>query len=175
MYDMQHIPRSSRSPEIGPISRNVFCHDHRKTWDEYLPNYLMPKMTSSNGCLCFRQLSYKALYSKSILLILLTLLQFGTSASGVVLPGLDGSTSLYNTSSSSNALKEYVIYSFVEGASANDQNEEIRAHLGMMLAPVNVQEYGGDYTGVEFWHVKMNDMQRASFSSVNPKVSDLSW
>ena len=130
-------------------------------------------MTSQNGCLYLRLLSYESLYSRSILLILLTLLQLSTSASGVVLPRLDGSLSLYNTSASSNVLKEYVIYSFVEGASANDQNEEIRAHLGMMLAPVNVQEYGGDYTGVEFWHVKMTDVQRASFSSVNPKVSEL--
>ena len=133
----------------------------------------MPKMTSQNDCLYLRLLSSKALYSRSILLILLTLLSFSISASRAVLPGLDGPLSLYNVSASSNAFKEYVIYSFVEGDSANDQNEEIRAHLGMMLAPVNVQEYGGDYTGVEFWHVKMSDMQRASFSSVNPKVSDL--
>ena len=132
-------------------------------------------MTSQEGCLFLKLFSYEALYSRSILLILLTLLQFSTYTSGLVLPGLDGSLSLYNTTASSNALKEYVIYSFVEGASANDQNEEIRAHLGMMLAPVNVQEYGGDYTGVEFWHVRMDDKQRASFSSVNPKVSDLPW
>ena len=115
------------------------------------------------------------LYSESILLILLTFLIFSTSASGIVVTEFNGSLSLFNLSAPSNALKEYVIYSFVEGASANDQNEAIRAHLGMMLAPVNVQEYGGDYTGVEFWHVKMNDVQRASFSSVNPKVSELQW
>ena len=131
-------------------------------------------MISQHGCLHLRP-SYEELCSRPILWILLRLLVYITSASAAVLPGLDGSLSLYNTSASSNALKEYVIYSFVEGASANDQNEEIRAHLGMMLATVNVQEYGGDYTGVEFWHVKMTDMQRVSFSSVNPKVSDLPW
>ena len=135
----------------------------------------MPKMTSQQCCLYLRLRSYESLYLRSILLVLLTLHLFSTSASGVVLPGLDGSLSLYNASASSNALKEYVIYSFVEGTSAHDKNEAIRAHLGMMLAPVNVQEYGGDYTGVEFWHVKMNDMQRASFSSVNPKVSSSQW
>ena len=142
---------------------------------EDLPGFLMAKMISQHGCLYLRLCSLEALHSRSTIPFLLTLLLFTISASGVVLPGLDGSLSLYNTPASSNALKDYVIYSFVEGSSANDQNEEIRAHLGMMLAPVNVQEYGGDYTGVEFWHVKMSDMQRVSFSSVNPKVSELQW
>ena len=140
-----------------------------------LRKFLRPKMTSQHGCLYLRLCSFKSLYSRSNLPFFLTLLLFSTSASGIIPPGLDGSLSLYNASASSNALKEYVIYSFVEGTSANDQNEEIRAHLGMMLAPAHVQEYGGDYTGVEFWHVKMSDVQRVSFSSVNPKVSELQW
>lgn len=40
----------------------------------------------------------------------------------------------------------------------------------MLLGPADVQEYGGDYTGVEFWRVKMNDMQRTAFKSANPLV-----
>ena len=159
-----HLPKStlSRSPP-----KNLVYGD--------LPYSLMPKMTSQHRCLYMRLCCYEALYSRFILSILLTLLLLSTSSSGVVLPELDGSLSLYNTSASSKALKEYVIYSFVEGASAKAQNEEIRSHLGMMLAPVNVQEYGGDYTGVEFWHVKMNDVQRAAFSGVNPRVNHLQW
>lgn len=52
----------------------------------------------------------------------------------------------------------------------DSENEKIRLHLGMISAPANVQEYGGDHTGVEFWRVKMNDIQRTAFMSANPKV-----
>ena len=75
-----------------------------------------------------------------------------------------------NTSPSLNNVKEYVIYSFVEGSSADSENDRIRLHLGMILAPTDVREYGGDYTGVEFWRVMMSDMQRTAFMSANPRV-----
>ena len=75
-----------------------------------------------------------------------------------------------NTVLSSNSLKEYIIYSVIEGSSQESDNERIRLHLGMILAPVDVQEYGGHYTGVEFWRVIMNDVQRTAFVSANPRV-----
>ena len=75
---------------------------------------------------------------------------------------------------SSNSLKEYVIYSVIEGSSQDSDNERIRLHLGMILAPVDVQEYGGYFTGVEFWRVIMNDMQRTAFVSANPRVCSIS-
>ncbi len=79
-----------------------------------------------------------------------------------------------NTLASSNALKEYVIYSFVEDSSADSENDRIRLHLGMILAPTDVREYGGDYTGVEFWRVMMSDMQRTAFANANPRVGSRS-
>ena len=79
-------------------------------------------------------------------------------------------TTSSNETFPSNALKEYVIYSIVEGPSQDSDNERIRLHLEMLLAPVYVEEYGGDHTGVEFWHVKMNDLQRTAFVIANPKV-----
>lgn len=76
-----------------------------------------------------------------------------------------------NTSLSSNHLKEYIIYSFITGISPVSRNERIRAHLGMILSPADVQEFGGEYTGVEFWRVIMSDMQREAFVGANPNVS----
>ena len=78
-----------------------------------------------------------------------------------------------NTSTSSNALKTYIIYSFVDGPSLESKNEEIRLHLEMMLSPVDLQEYGGEYTGVEFWRVKMTDIQYTAFTRANPRVSQV--
>lgn len=75
-----------------------------------------------------------------------------------------------NTSLSTNALKDYVIYSVVEGSSPGSANENIRSHLEMILAPAYLQEYGGDSTGVEFWRVKMSDLQRAVFVRAYPRV-----
>ena len=75
-----------------------------------------------------------------------------------------------NASLSSNALKTYVIYSFVEGPSPDSENERIRLHLGMILGSTDAEEYGGDYTGVEFWRVRMNDVQRAAFLIAIPRV-----
>ena len=40
----------------------------------------------------------------------------------------------------------------------------------MILSSADVQEYGGAYTGVEFWRAKMSDIQRVAFMSANPKV-----
>ena len=74
-------------------------------------------------------------------------------------------------SPTSNPLKEYVIYSSVEGPTRDTDNERIRLHLGMVLAPAHVQEFGGDYTGIEFWRVMMSDTQRAAFVGANPTVS----
>ena len=74
-------------------------------------------------------------------------------------------------STPSNSLKEYVIYSSVEGSTQDIDNERIRLHLGMILSPADVQEFGGDYTGVEFWRVVMSDTQRTAFSSAIPNVS----
>ena len=71
----------------------------------------------------------------------------------------------------SNSLKEYVIYSSVEGSTQDTDNEKIRLHLGMILSPADVQEFGGDYTGVEFWRVVMSDTQRVAFASAIPNVS----
>ena len=78
-----------------------------------------------------------------------------------------------NTTLSENALKVYIIYSFVQGPSSDTENEKIRLHLGMLLAPTDVQEYGGEYTGVEFWRVKMSNVQRTAFASAIPRVSIL--
>ena len=77
------------------------------------------------------------------------------------------------SNTSSDAIKEYVIYSIVEGSSQDSDNERVRLHLGMILAPTDVQEYGGEYTGVEFWRVIMSDTQRVAFMSANPKVCSL--
>ena len=79
-----------------------------------------------------------------------------------------------NTSLSSNDLKIHIIYSFVEGSSPDSENEKIRLHLSMILALPDVQEYGGHYTGVEFWRVKMNSVQRTALMSVFPRVGTTS-
>ena len=114
----------------------------------------------------------KCLYSKlTILIVALVLLN--TLSSGQVVPSAHGSQKQKlpsNTLLPSNAPKEYVIYSVVEGSSLDSENEKIRLHLGMIIAPVDVQEYGGEYTGVEFWRVRMSDTQRVAFMSANPKV-----
>ena len=108
----------------------------------------------------------------ALLLVLLQLLNVLVSGQ-LVVPSSQGSppqSSPSNESLSSNALKDYVIYSVVDGPSRDTDNERIRLHLGMILAPADVQEYGGEYTGVEFWRVKMSDMQRTAFARANPKV-----
>ena len=112
-------------------------------------------------------------YSKFTLLLVALQLLNALSSGQLVVPSPQGSpeqSSPSNISVSSNALKDYVIYSLVDGSSRDADNERIRLHLGMILAPADVQEYGGVYTGVEFWRVKMSDMQRAAFASANPKV-----
>ena len=108
----------------------------------------------------------------TILLVALQLLS-ALSSGQLVVPSSQGSptqSSPSNETLSSNALREYVIYSVVDGPSRDTDNERIRLHLGMILALADVQEYGGEYTGVEFWRVKMSDMQRTAFASANPKV-----
>lgn len=40
----------------------------------------------------------------------------------------------------------------------------------MMLPSADLQEYGGVYTGVEFWRAKMNDVQYTAFISAIPTV-----
>ena len=105
--------------------------------------------------------------------IIVALILMNTHSGGQLIPSSQAmqiSSVPSNTSLSANALKVYVIYSFVGGPSPDAENEKIRLHLGMMLYPADVQEYGGDYTGVEFWRVKMNDIQRTALTSANPKV-----
>lgn len=105
--------------------------------------------------------------------IVVALILMNTTSGGQLIPSsqaMQSSSVPSNTSLSANALKVYIIYSFVGGPSPNAENEKIRLHLGMMLYPADVQEYGGDYTGVEFWRVKMDDIQRTAFTSANPKV-----
>ena len=118
------------------------------------------------------------LYSKFTVLIVAALVVLGTlSSSAQFVPssrGLQKRSLPSDTSASSNALKEYVVYSVVEGSFQESDNEKIRLHLGMILGPADVQEYGGDYTGVDFWRVKMSDMQRAAFVSANPRVCSIS-
>ena len=112
-------------------------------------------------------------YSKFTLLLVALQLLNALSSGQLVVPSAQESpeqSSPSNKSLSSNALKDYVIYSVVDGSSRDADNERIRLHLGMILAPADVQEYGGEYTGVEFWRVKMSDMQRTAFVSANPKV-----
>ena len=112
-------------------------------------------------------------YLKFTLLLLALQLLNALSSGQLVVPSLQGSpeqSAPSNKSLSSNDLKEYVIYSVVDGPSPDADNENIRLHLGMILGPADVQEYGGEYTGVEFWRVKMSDMQRTAFASANPKV-----
>lgn len=43
----------------------------------------------------------------------------------------------------------------------------------MMLPPADVQEYGGVYTGIEFWHAKMNEVQYTAFISAIPTVGSV--
>ena len=110
----------------------------------------------------------------ALLLVALQLLN-AISSGQLVVPSVPSAQespvqSLPSNNSSSNALREYVIYSVVDGPSRDADNERIRLHLGMILAPADVHEYGGAYTGVEFWRVKMSDMQRTAFVSANPKV-----
>lgn len=107
---------------------------------------------------------------------LIVLLILYTVSSGQLIPphqALRDIPLVSNTSTSSNALKTYIIYSFVDGPSLDSKNEEIRLHLEMMLSPADLQEYGGAYTGVEFWRVKMTDMQYTAFTSANPRVSQI--
>ena len=112
-------------------------------------------------------------HSKFTLLLVVLQLLNAISSGQLVVPSAQESpeqSSPSNKSLSSNALKDYVIYSVVDGSSRDADNERIRLHLGMILAPADVREYGGEYTGVEFWRVKMSDMQRTAFVSANPKV-----
>lgn len=107
---------------------------------------------------------------------LIALVILNTVTSGELISPLQASRDLplpFNTSTSSDALKTYIIYSFVDGPSIDSKNEEIRLHLEMMLSPVDLQEYGGGYTGVEFWRVKMTDMQYTAFTSANPRVGQI--
>ena len=115
-------------------------------------------------------------YPRFTLLLLALQLLNALSCGQLVVPSLQGSSEQSapsNKSLSSNDIKEYVIYSVVDGPSPDADNERIRLHLGMILAPAYVQEYGGQYTGVEFWRVRMSDMQRTAFASANPKVCPL--
>lgn len=117
---------------------------------------------------CLVPLFHKRLYLRFSISIIVALNLLNTSSQAFEqLPAPS------NTLLSTNALKVYVIYSFVEGLSAHSENEEIRLHLGMILAPADVQEYGGDYTGVEFWRVKMSDFQRTAFGSAIPRVGPM--
>ena len=129
----------------------------------------------SRPCLAFSSL--EDLYSKFTVLTVAALVLLSTLSSAQVIPssrGLQKQTLPSDTSPSSNALKEYVIYSVVEGSFQDSDNEKIRLHLGMILGPADVQEYGGEYTGVDFWRVKMSDMQRTAFVSANPRVCSTS-
>ena len=108
----------------------------------------------------------------ALFLVALQLLNAFSSGQLVVLSpqGSSEQSSPSNESLSATTLREYVIYSVVDGSSRDADNERIRLHLGMILAPADVQEYGGGYTGVEFWRVKMSDTQRTAFARANPKV-----
>ena len=122
----------------------------------YLPSFLVGGYACSN---------------LTLLLVALQLLN-AISSGQLVVPSAQDSPeqSLPSNNLSSNALRDYVIYSVVDGPSRDADNERIRLHLGMILAPADVQEYGGEYTGVEFWRAKMSDTQRTAFVSANPKV-----
>ena len=112
-------------------------------------------------------------YSRFALLLVALQLLNALSSGQLVVPSAQETpeqSAPSNESFSSNALKDYVIYSVVDDPSRDHDNEMIRLHLGMILAPADVQEYGGEYTGVEFWRVKMSDMQRTAFATANPKV-----
>ena len=115
--------------------------------------------------------------SKFTSCVIIALILLNTPSDGQLIPSsqvLQTQSLPSNTVLASNSLKEYVIYSVIEGPSQESDNERIRLHLGMILAPLDVQEYGGYYTGVEFWRVTMNDMQRTAFVSANPKVCSIS-
>lgn len=115
--------------------------------------------------------------SRFSIVITVALVLLITTSGGQLIPSSQaaGQPSLQSNKSLSSSvpkdLKDYVIYSFMESPSSDSENEKVRLHLGMMLAPADVQEYGGDYTGVEFWRVAMNDIQHAAFTSSNPRVS----
>lgn len=128
--------------------------------------------------LCFPSfLVRKNGYSKFALLLVSLQLLNALASGQLVVPSPQASSaqsSPFNESLSSNALKDYIIYSVVDGPSRDTDNERVRMHLGMILAPADVQEYGGEYTGVEFWRARMSDMQRTAFARANPKVYPLS-
>lgn len=117
---------------------------------------------------------HKCLCSKLNIAIVALVVLLNTFSSGQLVPSPHGSSNQkLPSNTSSDAIKEYVIYSIVEGPSPDSDNERVRLHLGMILAPTVVQEYGGEYTGVEFWRVIMSDTQRAAFMSANPRVCSL--
>ena len=116
---------------------------------------------------------YESVGSRFGILLLVALILIDTLSGGQLTPSsraFQKPPVLSNTSLSSKAVKTYIVYSFVDSPSLDSENEKIRLHLGMILAPADVQEYGGYYTGVEFWCVKMNDMQRAALMSAFPRV-----
>lgn len=113
----------------------------------------------------------KYLCSKLNIVIVALVVLLNTLSSSQLVPSSHvSSRQTLPSNTSSDAIKEYVIYSIVEGSSPDSDNERVRLHLGMILAPTDVQEYGGEYTGVEFWRVRMSDTQRVAFMSANPKV-----
>lgn len=117
---------------------------------------------------------HNAYHSSNIYLILIALILLNTISEGQGIPAsltLQNETLTPATSQPANDLKEYVIYSFVDGASPDNENDRIRLHLGMILAATEVKEYGGVHTGVEFWYVVMTDMQLRAFTSAIPRVS----
>ena len=118
--------------------------------------------------------SHNPYRSSKIYYIIVALILLNTISEGQGIPAsltLQNETLTPTTSQSANDLKEYIIYSFVDGASPDSENDRIRLHLGMILATTEVKEYGGKYTGVEFWHVVMSDMQLRAFTSAIPRVS----
>lgn len=129
--------------------------------------------TGSHTRPCLALFVHECLRPGFSIFIIITLILMNSTSNGQLIASSQVpqvSSVPFNTSLSTNALKDYVIYSVVAGPSPSSENEKIRSHLEMILAPALLQEYGGDYTGVEFWRAKMSDLQRAVFARACPRV-----
>ena len=77
-----------------------------------------------------------------------------------------------NVSFPTTAKEEYVVFS----GNTTQQSQQLIASLRSMLNSEDIAEYGGPYTGPQFWLVQMNSAQIAGLLKSIPGVSTArSW
>ena len=89
-------------------------------------------------------------------------------------PAADNFTALPwsgNDMSSASVAREYVVFS----GNTTKQTQNLRYNLQHFLGAHNVPEYGGRYSGPQFWLVKMNDYQVGRVMTNSPGVSTISF